>query len=90
MLFSVGIFSWQIAAIFVSHSGDLPDVSMPFAAMIGSTFGYMAKSPNADNFYHFVTAHAPVTTSVRLGAPMTVGLPRAGGVVVAADLRHAG
>jgi uncharacterized membrane protein SpoIIM required for sporulation len=29
------------------------------AAMIGSTFGYMAKSPNADNFYHFVTAHAP-------------------------------
>lgn len=29
------------------------------AAMIGATFGYMAKSPNADNFYHFVTAHAP-------------------------------
>jgi uncharacterized membrane protein SpoIIM required for sporulation len=29
------------------------------AAMIGATFGYMAKSPNADNFFHFVTAHAP-------------------------------
>lgn len=29
------------------------------AAMIGATFGYMAKSPNAENFYHFVTAHAP-------------------------------
>ena len=29
------------------------------AAMIGATFGYMSKSPNADNFYHFVTAHAP-------------------------------
>lgn len=37
-----------------------------------------------------VTVHAPVTTSVRLGAPVTVGLPRAGGVVLAADLRHAG
>ncbi len=37
-----------------------------------------------------VTVHAPVTTSVRLGEPMTAGLPRAGGVVVAADPRYAG
>jgi uncharacterized membrane protein SpoIIM required for sporulation len=29
------------------------------AAMLGSAFGYMAKSPNAENFYHFVTAHSP-------------------------------
>ena len=37
-----------------------------------------------------VTVHAPVSTPVRLGGPMTVGLPRAGGVVLAVDLRHAG
>jgi uncharacterized membrane protein SpoIIM required for sporulation len=29
------------------------------AAIIGATFGYMAKSPNAENFFHFVTAHGP-------------------------------
>lgn len=29
------------------------------AAMIGVLFGYMARSPHADNFFHFVTAHGP-------------------------------
>ncbi len=29
------------------------------AAMLGASFGFMAQSPNAGNFYQFVTAHGP-------------------------------
>jgi uncharacterized membrane protein SpoIIM required for sporulation len=29
------------------------------ALMLGTVFGYMAKTPSATNFYHFVTAHGP-------------------------------
>jgi uncharacterized membrane protein SpoIIM required for sporulation len=29
------------------------------AAVIGAMFGFMTKSPSAENFFHFVTAHGP-------------------------------
>lgn len=29
------------------------------AVMCGASFGYMARSPHAENFFHFVTAHGP-------------------------------
>jgi uncharacterized membrane protein SpoIIM required for sporulation len=29
------------------------------ALLLGTVFGYMAKTPSATNFYHFVTAHGP-------------------------------
>lgn len=37
-----------------------------------------------------MTLHAPVTTSVQLGTPVTVGVPRATGIVLASDLTQTG
>jgi len=39
------------------------------AGMLGAMFGFMGRTPQADNFYHFVTAHAPFElTAVVLSA----------------------
>jgi uncharacterized membrane protein SpoIIM required for sporulation len=40
------------------------------ASALGAEFGFMIHSPNADNFYHFVTAHGPfeLTAIVLLAA----------------------
>jgi uncharacterized membrane protein SpoIIM required for sporulation len=57
------------------------------AGMIGILFGYMARSPHADHFFHFVTAHGPFeltaivlcsAAGMRLGFSMvdTKGLTR--------------
>ncbi len=35
------------------------------ASTLGATFGYMAHSPSASNFFHFVTAHGPFELTAR-------------------------
>jgi uncharacterized membrane protein SpoIIM required for sporulation len=65
------------------------------AAMIGSTFGYMAKSPNADNFYHFVTAHAPfeltaIVLSAAAGMRLGFAIIETHGLTRGESLRQAG
>ncbi|NLX98093.1 MAG: stage II sporulation protein M [Rhodopirellula sp.] len=57
------------------------------AATLGSVFGYMATTPQSDNFFHFVTAHGPfeltavvlaAAAGMRMGFSLvdTRGLPR--------------
>jgi uncharacterized membrane protein SpoIIM required for sporulation len=65
------------------------------AAMIGAMFGYMAKSPNADNFYHFVTAHAPfeltaIILSAAAGMRLGFALVNTRGLTRGDSLRRAG
>ncbi len=39
------------------------------ASMLGAIFGYMARGPHSENFFHFVTAHGPLElTAVVLSA----------------------
>lgn len=39
------------------------------AVLLGAVFGHMANTPQADNFFHFVTAHGPFElTAIVLGA----------------------
>ena len=39
------------------------------AAFLGASFGYMATRPQAENFFHFVTAHGPLElTAIVLSA----------------------
>ncbi len=65
------------------------------AATLGAEFGFMAHSPHASNFYHFVTAHGPfeltavvlmAAAGMRLGFSMidTRGRSRADAVYRAA------
>jgi uncharacterized membrane protein SpoIIM required for sporulation len=65
------------------------------AAMIGATFGYMTKSPNADNFFHFVTAHAPfeltaVVLSAAAGMRLGFAIVNTHGLTRGDSLRRAG
>jgi uncharacterized membrane protein SpoIIM required for sporulation len=64
------------------------------AAMLGAVFGFMARSPHAENFYHFVTAHGPFElTAVVLcsAAGMRLGFSvvSTGGLTRIASLRRA-
>jgi uncharacterized membrane protein SpoIIM required for sporulation len=34
-------------------------ITLSNGAVLGAVFGYMATTPQSDNFYHFVTAHGP-------------------------------
>lgn len=64
------------------------------ASILGAAFGFMARGPHADNFFHFVTAHGPFElTAIALaaGAGMRLGfsLVDTGGYTRAAALRRA-
>ena len=44
-------------------------ITVSNAAILGTVFGYMATTPQRDNFFHFVTAHGPFElTAIVLGA----------------------
>ncbi len=44
-------------------------ITISNAAILGTVFGYMATTPNRDNFFQFVTAHGPFElTAIVLGA----------------------
>jgi uncharacterized membrane protein SpoIIM required for sporulation len=66
------------------------------AARLGATFGYMATvQPQADNFYHFVTAHGPfeltaIVLSSAAGMKLGFSLIDTGGLTRTASLRRAG
>jgi uncharacterized membrane protein SpoIIM required for sporulation len=71
-------------------------VTLYNAAILGTCFGFMAKSPHAENFYQFVTAHGPfeltaivlcAAAGLRLGFSLvdTRGLTRAASLRRAAD-----
>jgi len=65
------------------------------AAFLGAAFGHMATVPQADNFFHFVTAHAPfeltaVVLSSAAGMKLGFSLVDTGGLARTASLRRAG
>ncbi|NUQ63230.1 MAG: stage II sporulation protein M [Pirellulales bacterium] len=69
-------------------------VTLYNAAVIGSIFGYMATTPQSDNFFHFVTAHGPfeltaVVLSAAAGMRMGFSLVDTGGLERMASLRRA-
>ncbi len=64
------------------------------AVMLGTSFGFMAKSPHAENFFQFVTAHGPFElTAIVLcsaaGLRMGFSLIDTRGLTRAASLRRA-
>jgi len=64
------------------------------AALLGAIFGYMATLPQADNFFHFVTAHGPfeltaIVLSAAAGMRMGFTLVDTGGFTRAAAVRRA-
>jgi uncharacterized membrane protein SpoIIM required for sporulation len=64
------------------------------ATQLGAAFGYMAASPNAVNFYTFVTAHAPfeltaIVLSGAAGMRLGMGLVITDGLSRRASLRRA-
>jgi uncharacterized membrane protein SpoIIM required for sporulation len=64
------------------------------AGVIGAIFGHMARSPNADNFFQFVTAHGPfeltaVVLCAAAGMRLGFSLISTGGYTRAASLRRA-
>jgi len=63
-------------------------------AQLGTAFGYMATTPNAENFYTFVTAHAPfeltaIVLSGAAGMRLGMGLVITHGLSRRASLRRA-
>ena len=65
------------------------------AAVLGAVFGYMAASPQRDNFYHFVTAHGPfeltaIVLSAAAGMRLGFSLVATGGRERIASLHRAG
>ena len=69
-------------------------VLMQNAMMIGGMFGYMIRSPNAVNFFTFVTAHAPfeltaVVFSAAAGLRLGMGMIVTGGLGRLASVRRA-
>lgn len=65
------------------------------AAFLGAAFGHMATVPQADNFFHFVTAHGPfeltaVVLSAAAGMKMGFSLIDTGGLRRIVALRRAG
>jgi uncharacterized membrane protein SpoIIM required for sporulation len=64
------------------------------ALVLGSAFGYMASTPQADNFFHFVTAHGPfeltaVVLSAATGMRLGFSLIHTEGYSRGASLRRA-
>ncbi len=64
------------------------------AAILGSVFGYMATTPQSENFFHFVTAHGPfeltaVVLAAAAGMRMGFALIDTGGLPRTASLRRA-
>lgn len=64
------------------------------AAALGASFGYMATQPQRDNFFQFVTAHAPfeltaVVLSAAAGMRLGFSLVDTGGFTRGASLRRA-
>jgi len=65
------------------------------AAFLGAVFGYMATTPQSDNFFNFVTAHGPfeltaIALSAAAGMRLGFSLVQTGGLSRAASLRAAG
>jgi uncharacterized membrane protein SpoIIM required for sporulation len=65
------------------------------AAMLGAVFGHMGNLPQSDNFYHFVTAHAPfeltaVVLSAAAGMRLGFSLIDTKGLSRVESLRRAG
>jgi uncharacterized membrane protein SpoIIM required for sporulation len=72
--------------------GGLPTL-VSNAALLGSTFGYMATVPQRDNFYTFVTAHGPfeltaVVLAAAAGMRMGFSLIQTNGWTRMASLRR--
>ena len=64
------------------------------AAMLGAVFGHMARVPQAENFYEFVTAHAPfeltaIVLSAAAGMRLGFSLVQTNGLTRMASLREA-
>jgi len=64
------------------------------AAMLGAAFGFMAKSPHAENFFQFVTAHGPfeltaIVLCAAAGMRLGFSLVDTHGLTRIASLRHA-
>ena len=69
-------------------------VTLYNAAMLGAVFGFMARSPHAENFYQFVTAHGPfeltaVVLCAAAGMRLGFSLVDTHGLTRAASLRQA-
>ena len=65
------------------------------ASLLGAMFGYMARSPHRDNFFHFVTAHGPfeltaIVLSAAAGMRLGFSLIHTKGLTRSASLRAAG
>ena len=63
------------------------------ATLLGASFGHMAAVPQADNFYHFVTAHGPfeltaIVLSAAAGMKLGFSLIDTGGLTRTAALRR--
>jgi len=64
------------------------------AALLGTIFGHMARVPQAENFYQFVTAHAPfeltaIVLSAAAGMRLGFSLVQTHGLTRVASLRRA-
>ncbi|MDY0168764.1 MAG: stage II sporulation protein M [Thermoguttaceae bacterium] len=64
------------------------------ASILGAAFGHMAGSPNAGNFFHFVTAHGPfeltaIALAAAAGMRLGFSLVSTGGYTRTAALRRA-
>jgi uncharacterized membrane protein SpoIIM required for sporulation len=64
------------------------------AASLGAVFGHMARVPQAENFYNFVTAHAPfeltaIVLSAAAGMRLGFSLVQTNGLTRMASLREA-
>jgi len=83
--FAFGLF-FGVGGLFVTATN---------AIFLGAAFGHMATVPQADNFFHFVTAHGPfeltaVVLSAAAGMKMGFSLIDTGGLRRTAALRRAG
>jgi uncharacterized membrane protein SpoIIM required for sporulation len=81
--FAFGLL-FGIAGLFVTATN---------AALLGAAFGHMAAVPQAENFYHFVTAHAPfeltaIVLSAAAGMKLGFSLIDTGGLTRTAALRR--
>jgi len=98
----IGFYIWHNAGIGLQcfAAGMLLGVGGLFvtifnAASLGAAFGYMARVPEATNFYHFVTAHGPFELTaivVSAAAGMRLGFSQIDtqGMGRGASLREAG
>ena len=69
-------------------------VTLYNAALLGTIFGHMARVPQAENFYQFVTAHAPfeltaIVLSAAAGMRLGFSLVQTHGLTRVASLRRA-